>query len=262
MSELLSYEKYYDQYKRESLSLKEKNRIKETINTIPRDVESVLEVGCGDGRVINCLSAKYSRIIGLDISQEALKYVDTPTIQGSIEQLPFLDRSFDIVLCCEVLEHLPYENYEKGLKEIERVARKYLLVTVPNNELLNNALIDCPYCGCLFHRYRHLRSFNLKKMNNLFPRFKLVRSKTMLTEMKVIPKFISKSAQLLKLTEPRTFPDNTVCPQCGYYTPNIKQNNSKKRNCKVVYFINKLLPTKKCGGWILALYERLESSRD
>ena len=43
-----------------------------------------------------------------------------------IENLPFEDNSFDLVLCCEVLEHLPDDIYQDALKEIQRVSNEYI----------------------------------------------------------------------------------------------------------------------------------------
>ena len=49
---------------------------------------------------------------------------------AAAEQLPFPDRSFETVLLFEVLEHVP--DYEFVLGEARRVARKNVLITVPN----------------------------------------------------------------------------------------------------------------------------------
>jgi SAM-dependent methyltransferase len=48
-----------------------------------------------------------------------------------IEQLPFADRSFDCVVCCEVLEHL--DNLYFIFSELVRVTRRYLIISLPNN---------------------------------------------------------------------------------------------------------------------------------
>jgi len=44
--------------------------------------------------------------------------------------LPYKDNAFDLVLCTEVLEHL--DDPQKGLKELVRVSKKYLVISVPN----------------------------------------------------------------------------------------------------------------------------------
>ncbi len=52
-------------------------------------------------------------------------------IQGDVRQLPFADNSFDIVICLEVLEHLEREDGEKLLKELERVAKRQVILSTP-----------------------------------------------------------------------------------------------------------------------------------
>ncbi|MHC4911996.1 MAG: class I SAM-dependent methyltransferase [Planctomycetota bacterium] len=50
-------------------------------------------------------------------------------IEGSIYELPFADNSFDTVMCSEVLEHLT--EPDKGIRELLRVCRRWLVVSVP-----------------------------------------------------------------------------------------------------------------------------------
>ncbi len=102
-----------------------------------REVESVLDVGCGEGFTLNRLKEHNigKRLEGLEYSKDAISlgkqlYPDIKITQGSIYELPYKDNSFDLVLCTEVLEHL--EEPEKALKELERVSKKYLAISVPN----------------------------------------------------------------------------------------------------------------------------------
>ena len=52
---------------------------------------------------------------------------------GSAYALPFRDDSFDTVLCSEVLEHL--EHPVDALRELNRVARRHIILTVPREPL-------------------------------------------------------------------------------------------------------------------------------
>lgn len=158
---------------KEKLPPQEEERINKTISLIPKDCSSILDVGCGDGRITNHLISGYGRVVGLEQSQEVLRHVKAEKIVGSIESLPFPDKSFDLVLCCEVLEHLPFEVYQRALTELERVALKYIIVTVPNNEDIRRALVTCPGCGCFVHPSGHIRSFNGESMNGIFSSFSL-----------------------------------------------------------------------------------------
>jgi ubiquinone/menaquinone biosynthesis C-methylase UbiE len=102
--------------------------------------ESVLEVGCGEGRLATHLlangRARPNRFVVSDQDLGALDRDLDPlleTCRASIERLPFEDRSFDLVVCCEVLEHLP--DPARGLAEVARVARRAVIVSTPREPL-------------------------------------------------------------------------------------------------------------------------------
>ena len=102
-----------------------------------REVESILDVGCGEGFTLHRLKEKGigKKLEGLEYLQTAIDlgkemYPDIKITQGSIYKLPYKDNSFDLVLCTEVLEHL--EEPEKALQELVRVSKKYLAISVPN----------------------------------------------------------------------------------------------------------------------------------
>ena len=95
--------------------------------------KNVLEIGCGEGFIINYL--KMDNIIGVDFSKEAIKYAksanpDNNFLTGNIYDIPFSDESFDIVMALEILEHL--NELEKAIQEIYRVSNNYCLFSVPN----------------------------------------------------------------------------------------------------------------------------------
>jgi len=129
------------------------------LSMLPPDVESVLDAGCGNGFITNALPNGL-RVVGLDISQEALRYVEREKKLGSITNLPFEDKSFDLIMTNDVIEHLDEEDLRKALNELRRVARKYILVTVPLNEQLESNQARCADCGCVYHVNHHLRSFS------------------------------------------------------------------------------------------------------
>lgn len=249
------YEKLHSGDK--ELTTEEEIRIKTTINLIPSDINSLLEVGCGDGRIINRLIGKYENICGLDISNSALKFVKTPKKKGNLENLPFQDKNFDLLMSCEVLEHIPNPIYKKALKEIERVSKEYILISVPNNENLKLEMIKCPKCGCSYHTSGHLRSYKLKNLIDLFENFKIVKTEIlnisepiMLNKLVILVKSISNiSNQNSQITN--------LCPKCGYF-PKYNEEHRNNSNKKANYLFNllkKILPVKKRGGWILVLYK-------
>lgn len=97
--------------------------------------DSVLEVGCGEGHLAQALLAagpapSTFEITDLDIGQVP---DDLPAPlqarEADVYKLPYPDDSFDLVVCCEVLEHL--EDPDAGLREVARVARHRVLLSTP-----------------------------------------------------------------------------------------------------------------------------------
>lgn len=259
----LNYEKYYEKlhYKKRDLTKLEEMRIKDTIHLLPSNICSLLEVGCGDGRIINQLVGKYDQICGLDISNNALKHVKTPKVQGSIEKLPFPDNSFDIIVCCEVLEHLPFSIYQKSLKEIERVSKKYILISVPNNENLELNMVKCPRCGCFFNQWRHLRSFNQNNLKGLFEDYYIYKIHYSLFEYDSLPYSLIKAIRFFRNFLKKNnseLPKYALCPQCGFssstHETKSKQHDHDQKS--LIWFLKRLFFVKKKSGWILVLYKR------
>lgn len=99
--------------------------------------KTVLEAGCGEGFILERFYKANigEKQVGFDFSDSALELAkkERPHLdirKGDIYNIPFKDNSFDLVVCCEVLEHL--EDPHKALKELHRVSRQYVLLSVPN----------------------------------------------------------------------------------------------------------------------------------
>lgn len=96
---------------------------------------SVLEVGCGEGELAAHLWHAGPRPDRFEISDVELDRLrpDLPSAlvahKASIYELPWPDDAFDLVLCCEVLEHL--QQPERGMAELARVARRHVLLSTP-----------------------------------------------------------------------------------------------------------------------------------
>lgn len=101
------------------------------------EVRSVLEAGCGTGAVLATLSRYLpgAEFVGVDMADPNLHADPMVTqsgvrlVQGDGARLPFEDDSFDLVYASHVLEHV--EDERGFLRELTRVARKYVVVEVP-----------------------------------------------------------------------------------------------------------------------------------
>ncbi len=105
--------------------------------TRPLNIDSVLDVGCGEGFTLARLQKEKigESFEGIEYDEGAIElgkklYPRLEIKKGDIYKLPFKSNSFDLVVCTEVLEHL--DNPRKAYKELIRVSKKYILLSVPN----------------------------------------------------------------------------------------------------------------------------------
>ena len=101
----------------------------------PAAGEKVLDVGCGTGTLAIALRAKVGpggEVVGLDAAPEmiavarekaAKRGADIDFRVGLIEEMPFPDDCFDLVLSSFMLHHLPGDVRQEGLAEIRRVLK-------------------------------------------------------------------------------------------------------------------------------------------
>jgi len=89
--------------------------------------DNILEVGIGNGFVSEFLKNQGEKVTTVDIDKEL-----NPDCVASIMELPFKNNSFDCVCCYEVLEHLPFRCFDKALKELQRVSKNNVLISLPD----------------------------------------------------------------------------------------------------------------------------------
>ena len=112
------------------------------INKLVEDIEfnSVLDIGCGEGilflNMSKYLNNKKCCAIDFDTNEinDAAKNLPFCEVKlGTVYKIPYENKTFELVTCTEVLEHL--EEPAKALEEIYRVTGKYVLLSVPREPL-------------------------------------------------------------------------------------------------------------------------------
>lgn len=146
--------------------------------------ESVLEMGCGEGFLLSKIKEHFPTIplLGKDNLATALAaghnlFPDLQLHHGDIYHIDQPDNSWDVVIASEVLEHL--DRPEAALKEMKRVAKRYLLLSVPHEPLFRLSNLA---------RGRNIRRWgNHPEHVNLWTRAEFV-------------KFVSRHAQVERVT--------------------------------------------------------------
>ena len=107
------------------------------------DPQSLLDVGCGEAVLTHQWAQRLGderRVVGIDLDDPALHAEwakrTAPNLEYRVmkaENLPFADGEFDLASAIEVLEHVP--DPEHTVAEMARVAKRWLLVSVPREPL-------------------------------------------------------------------------------------------------------------------------------
>ena len=150
------------------------NSFLDTVTELYQQVapRSVLEVGCGEGLLAQHLVTQGPRpecFEACDLTLDQLAPNLDALIKfrsASIYQLPWEDNAFDLVVCCEVLEHL--DEPSRGLKELARVSRRAVIVSTPREplwRLLNMARGS--YWAALGNTPGHVQHFSRRGLKRL-----------------------------------------------------------------------------------------------
>lgn len=226
---------------------------------------SLLDVGTGNGAFLRVLEELRPELetIGLE---RALAAVDQRICRaeirvGSGDALPFPDRSADVVSALEVIEHLPFGVYEKSLEEMERVAARQVVISVPYREA--RLKVRCPYCTCEFNPHYHMRRFDDDTMRSLLPTFRCERI------VKVEASEVMLGSLLLggyRWVRERAgyFPAKAVCPQCGYRAAEVQRGAPAPaasagrvgRVMRAGQIARNLLPKRSRPKWVIGVYAR------
>jgi 2-polyprenyl-3-methyl-5-hydroxy-6-metoxy-1,4-benzoquinol methylase len=104
---------------------------------------AVLDLGCGVGFFGGTAQRRGARVTGLDFSAVALEMCRQlqpaiPVVRGDATKLPYADRSFDVVLMNDIVEHLAEEMGAQMMRETFRVLRPggRLVVDTDNDAFL------------------------------------------------------------------------------------------------------------------------------
>jgi hypothetical protein len=153
---------------RYNLSLREQERIDDLIKIMPKGYFSVLDIGARHGNISNLLTSYFKTVTALDLEKPELIKENIITVKGDVTQLEFQDNSFDVVLCTEVLEHIPTYLISKACNEVIRVAKTFVVIGVPYKQDIHYGRTKCLSCKRKNPPWGHVNSFDENKVKKLF----------------------------------------------------------------------------------------------
>lgn len=114
--------------------------------------KKILEIGAGNQIIKRILEKEfYYKVMDIDSDLN-------PDILGSVLEMPLKNNSFDLLVCCQVLEHLPFGKFEDALREIYRVSKK-------------SVIISLPYANVNYYSENKIPLLGKKKISITVPRF-------------------------------------------------------------------------------------------
>jgi SAM-dependent methyltransferase len=144
----------------------ERTRSADLMRLTPRGYRTVLDAGARDGYFSRLLTGYFEAVTAVDLQPLRVDCEGVTCVQADLTRLPFPNREFDVVLCSEVLEHIP--DVEKACAEIVRVARHEVVIGVPYRQDIRVSRTTCKICGKISPPWGHLNSFDEKKLEKLF----------------------------------------------------------------------------------------------
>ncbi len=93
---------------------------------------SILEIGSGSLGIAPYLGKP---VVGLDIDFSGPQTDLLTKVRGTVTKIPFKDKSFNVVLLVDVLEHLPFKDRQKAIEEVVRVCNNLLVIATPEGKL-------------------------------------------------------------------------------------------------------------------------------
>jgi len=127
--------------------------------------KDVLDLACGEGYGSNLLSRVSKSTVGVDVSSEVIAHAHSKYIKenlsfclGSATKIPLGDKSIDVVVSYETLEH--FVEHEHFMIEVKRVLRPegILILSTPDRDLYHNRDPNNIY---------HLRELDTEELKNL-----------------------------------------------------------------------------------------------
>ena len=143
------------------------------------EYKNVLDAGCGSGIMLNAVSSLGMNITGIDFSKRSVEFskkylaeFSPHIIQSGIENTGMLIDSQDLIMCCEVLEHVEQNKALEALMHFHSILKPegHLYITVPNKRSiwpLLEKFLDMTKLVPQLNNTQHVTEYSLGKMKSI-----------------------------------------------------------------------------------------------
>ena len=142
--------------------------------------KSIHEIGCGEGYWVLGWNQKGIRARGSDFSSKVIGIANQNAKQHEVSESLFTTQSIyevsspddvaDLIVCCEVLEHL--DNPEGALKALQGVVSNYIILSVPREPIWRGLnLVRGKYISSLGNTPGHIQHWSCRDFINLVSKY-------------------------------------------------------------------------------------------
>lgn len=109
--------------------------------------KKILEIGKGNGLVSDYLKKSGFDVITYDFDASL-----SPDVVGDIREINLPENSFDIVTAFEILEHIPFDDAENVLENINKITKKYAIASLPYRSTSFEFVLKFPGIRSIFKK--------------------------------------------------------------------------------------------------------------
>jgi len=238
-------------------SPREQARLEDILRLVPTNRSTVLEIGTRDGFICSKLINIFEEVTALDLELPVLEHRRIKPVKGDVRDLQFEDNAFDVVLCAEVLEHIPPIDLPRACSEVLRVSRHEALIGVPYKQDLRSGKTTCGACGRVNPPWGHVNSFDEHQLVQLFQGMTSVRT-SFVGEHNTRTNALSSSLMTLAGNPYGTYGQMEGCISCGTAIKSKDPSTTQKAVAKIALMVEQIQQvfTPACPIWMHVLFRK------
>jgi len=187
---------YYSQYPELYFTYQYGGNIVDVLSEYMKPGATILDYGCGTGFIIKHFIKSGFETYGADTSSQSVDFVNRQykgqsNFKGAylMDDLFRLNKKFDVICVIEVIEHLTDEFLVPLIENVKKLGNpgSKIIFTTPNNEKLDDSVVYCPVCDHTFHRWQHVRSWNVQSLTSVMEKHGLKVDKCFATDFSNLP---------------------------------------------------------------------------